>query len=276
MTFQIDPTTGEISAAYTAGSSGVTSVGTTGIATGGPITTTGSVNVAGSGNTTTAATAASNVQGAASGNAITADGSGNVQDSGVLLASLTPAASLSTAGQGYFYGPGRQSVTLATEEQSVSLVTVLLSVIVCQFILPFEMTVRNCSWQKNGGTSGKHHSFGIYNASGNKLVQAAFVNTATASLVETVSFTGVVLPPGVYYYGQSDEDGATSGFGITAPITSTNTWHTLFNKVATHFGVAAHAAAVSGGLLVLPSTLGSITPTSALTAYGLSCPLWET
>jgi trimeric autotransporter adhesin len=71
------------------GSGTVTSVATAGIATGGPITTTGTVTVVGSGTTTTAATADTNVASAPSGDVIIADGSGNVEDSGVLLSTLT-------------------------------------------------------------------------------------------------------------------------------------------------------------------------------------------
>jgi hypothetical protein len=66
------------SACGSGGSGTVTSVATGGIATGGPITSTGTVTVAGSGNTTTATTASSSVAGAAAGVNILADGSGNV------------------------------------------------------------------------------------------------------------------------------------------------------------------------------------------------------
>jgi hypothetical protein len=76
----------------------VTSVATAGIATGGPITTTGTVTVTGSGSTTTAATADTNVASAPAGDVITADGSGNVKDSGTLLSSLAPKASPALTG----------------------------------------------------------------------------------------------------------------------------------------------------------------------------------
>jgi hypothetical protein len=66
----------------------VSNVATSGIATGGPISTTGTINVTGSGSTTTAATAAVNLAAAPTGDVLTSDGSGNVQDSGVLLSTL--------------------------------------------------------------------------------------------------------------------------------------------------------------------------------------------
>lgn len=75
------------------GSGTVTSVATSGLATGGPITTSGTINVPGSGNTTNAATAAANLGAAPTGDVLTSDGSGNVQDSGTLLSSLAPKAS---------------------------------------------------------------------------------------------------------------------------------------------------------------------------------------
>src|SRR5580658_5076187 len=75
------------------GSGTVTSVATSGIATGGPISTSGTVTVLGSGNTATAATANTNLAGAVTGDIVTTDGSGNVQDSGTLLSSLAPKAS---------------------------------------------------------------------------------------------------------------------------------------------------------------------------------------
>lgn len=67
----------------------VTSVGTGGIATGGPITSSGTVTVAGSGNTSTAATAAANLAAAANGIVVITDGHGNVQSSGTLLSTLS-------------------------------------------------------------------------------------------------------------------------------------------------------------------------------------------
>lgn len=67
----------------------VTNIATDGIATGGPITDTGTITVLGSGNTTTAATATTGVATAPSGDVVTTDGSGNVEDSGVLLSSLS-------------------------------------------------------------------------------------------------------------------------------------------------------------------------------------------
>src|SRR5271166_370505 len=79
-------------------SSGVTSIATSGLATGGPITTTGTINVSGSGSTTTAATATSGVHSAPSGDVITSDGLGNVSDSGTLLSSLAPKASPALTG----------------------------------------------------------------------------------------------------------------------------------------------------------------------------------
>jgi hypothetical protein len=75
------------------GSGTVTNVATSGLATGGPISVSGTISVAGSGNTTTAATAAANLAAAPSGDIITADGSGNVQDSGTALSTLAPKAS---------------------------------------------------------------------------------------------------------------------------------------------------------------------------------------
>lgn len=92
------------------GTGTVTSVGTSGIATGGPITTTGTVTVAGSGNTTTAATAAANLAAAAAGNVISTDGSGNVQSSGTLLSSLVG----SSAPGGTVLGNNTTSTAAAT------------------------------------------------------------------------------------------------------------------------------------------------------------------
>src|SRR5271156_3023806 len=86
--------------ATVAGGSGVTSVATAGIATGGPITTTGTVTVLGtstngSHTAVTDSGGGSSIATAASGMAITADGSGNAHSSGTLLSSLATTASLS-------------------------------------------------------------------------------------------------------------------------------------------------------------------------------------
>lgn len=84
-------------AASGGGSGTVTEVDTAGIASGGPITTSGTITVTGSGDKTTAVTDAGSIAGGTSGDVVTCDGDGNVQDSGTLLSSLL-ASPLTTKG----------------------------------------------------------------------------------------------------------------------------------------------------------------------------------
>lgn len=153
------------------GSGTVTSVGTAGIATGGPITTTGTVTVAGSGNTTTAATAAANLAAAASGNVVSTDGSGNVQSSGTLLSSLAPLASPTFTGT-----PAAPTATTGTSTTQLATTA-------------FVHAVANA-----GVTSFSGDGTVLSNSASTGAVTATLVN-ATANMVLAGPVTGAAAAP---------------------------------------------------------------------------------
>lgn len=116
------------------GSGTVTSVAGSGLITGGPVTGSGTLNVAGSGSTTTAATATSGVAGAATGLVLTTDGLGNVQPSSTLLSALETNAAAIAAFSGI--GSCTNKAVTAVNANAVPTCTTITSAYVDSSIAP--------------------------------------------------------------------------------------------------------------------------------------------
>jgi len=125
-------------------------------------------------------------------------------------------------------------------------------VLVTQFVLPITITVGQISFDVTTAIGGSVSAVGIYDSSGNKLVAADNVSTASTGVKTTAIGSPVTLTPGIYYFAQGS---SSTGVGMTCLVTNTN-WNTMRNHNTTKRQGAA-ANALSAG--VLPSTLGTVT-----------------
>lgn len=188
------------------------------------------------------------------------------QVTGVLPPANGGVAALSTGGQGYFVSAGLLNcIGIGTPS---AVVTAGQQVYCFQFVLPFAMTVGRVSIGVAVGVASSTVTVGIYNASGNKLIDSGtFSGAANANLTNT--FTGVLLPPGVYYFVQSASTQTTLTVQTTPQALYNATGAALLNLQTTKkVGTAANPA-VSG---VLPASLGTITAASGV---NMAFASWE-
>jgi hypothetical protein len=178
----------------------------------------------------------------------------------------------STSGQGGFFGPGLSGWGGWNFNTNVSLVNVTNEVRVCQFLLPYSITIRKISVYHSGGLVGNHAFFGIYNASGNLLVDSGQLTSVSSPAIISVTLgAAVVLSPGTYYLAQSSD---TTSQWQTLGLNTTGFAVDLFNNNANRAGVAANGTSGTA----LPATLGAITPANDGTAgvsTFIACPFFE-
>ena len=91
---------------------------------------------------------------------------------------------------------------------------------------------------------------GVYDSSGNKLLEAALSCAATAGVSTSLGST-VTLTPGTYWYAVSASDTTCQASGASL----SGGWFNMLDKNTTRTAAAANS--VSGG--VMPSTLGTLT-----------------
>ncbi len=205
---------------------------------------------------------------AGSGIGITNPSAGNVA-----IANTAPGGSFSTATQAYMWGPGFTQIPTGSGTTTISPFGRILNVF--KFVLPVSMTLRSCSyyWTNTIGSTGLN--FGIYDVNGNLLIDSGSFDVSTnANSVQTLNFSAVTLPPGVYYFAQ-----ACDNSGLSAPNTSYlavisgSVMAKLSNAVAHNVATAANLK-TAGPAGVLPSTLGMLTDVSDVTTQSIAMPLW--
>lgn len=179
----------------------------------------------------------------------------------------------STAGQGYFFGPGLDMDPHSFASNVVLNTTIITTnneVRAYQFTLKTSWTIRKVTSQLGGGSfAGRTFTFGIYDALKNKVLDSgAFDGSLTT--VQTLSITPVVLAPGTYYFAQSTNNTGVLVMGIGGNAGSLVALTGLFNTAAVRTSIAANPA-VAG---VLPATLGTLTAEGASPA-GVAIPLFE-
>ena len=245
------------SAWATFGGGGVTSVTTTGIATGGG-TGAVTVGVPGSGTESVAATADASIDTAPAGDVVTTDGSGNVQDSGVLLSSL--GGRFATPGQNFFFGAGLQSLH-GLGAASTSLVAVAQTVYVFAFNLDVEWVLTTASYISENSGANDYFGFGIYSSARNALVRTSFLSTNIAGTLLTNTFSPVTLLPGMYYFAQAADSTGLSAPAIDAPGTGSVTQSQLYQLLNANgqFTAATAANSMGANTGVMPPTLGALT-----------------
>ena len=177
----------------------------------------------------------------------------------------------STSGQGWFIGPGIANLTPTIQGFNAAITNFAANqVIVQQFVLEASWTLSTCSYELASQTTNSFFNFGIYSASGNKLIDAAFVGSTTN--LQTVSFTPTTLPAGVYYFASSATDTSFTGPAIQA---GTNVYGQVLKMLNAGVGaiVASAANSTSGG--VMPATLGTLTPINSVIDWqSVPIPVW--
>jgi Protein of unknown function (DUF2793) len=241
--------TGSVWAVF--GSGGVTNIATAGIATGGPITGTGTITVAGSGDVAVAATADPNLATAPIGDVVITDGFGNVEDSGVLLSSL--GGSIGVAGQVGFWGPGLLS-TWGLEVTGGSVSVVANQVTVFQFVLDSPWVLRSATiWVEDNNATTV--TFGFYSLVGNKLLDSGPISLASLGISGT-TFGAVTLPAKTpIYFAQAGSNtiNVMRAFALASPTEM----EPILNQVSRSPVIAQAANPMVAG--VLPATLGPLT-----------------
>lgn len=151
-----------------------------------------------------------------------------------------------------------------------TIVTTNDEVRVRQFILQSSFKVGHITSQLGAGaSSGRTFNFGVYDSSGNLLIDSgAFDGSSTA--VQTLSITPVTLSAGTYYFAQTANNYNIQVMGIGGNAPNLIEANAIYNANATRYAIAANSA--SGG--ALPSTLGTLTAETT-NASGTGIPFFE-
>lgn len=168
------------------------------------------------------------------------------------------AADLRTAQKGYFWGAVGFNDAAITGTATPIAPTGANTVLVFQFALDAIVTVRKVTFL-NGSTvtASATASFGIYDLSGNLLLDSGAFSTAVATqnLTNTLG-SPVTLNPGIYWFAQACTNGTNDARGSAAGAIFTGSVLPIARNLNTvRQGTAANA--YSGG--VLPATLGVVT-----------------
>ncbi len=181
------------------------------------------------------------------------------------IASLANVPVISTAGQGWFLGPGLTGGNLANATAG-ALVISGNDVTAVQFILHEVWTIRHVTYAAAvAGAGGSTISIGIYSADkSTKLLEAIFDGTNIAAQSVSVNVT---LQPGVYYYAWSAST-QTTLTGYTIPnfgVTTGQVWRSFLNNVAVKWGLSSNTAGSSPVPGTLPASLGTLTQSAGFT-----------
>jgi hypothetical protein len=199
---------------------------------------------------------------------------------GAVTAAASGGASFATTGQGGFWSSGfdLDSPIYAGSIGNITISTTNDQVTVWQFTLDATWTVKHisCNLTIKAGV-GLKLSFGIYDSTGSgatfgaKLVEAIF-DGSTATGIQTVTITPVVLTPGVYYFAQSA--GYTSMQTTGCSALSTSLVDLMNSSVSTIRTSAQSPNPTSSG--TMPAHLGVLTnPSSGGLYFGQGLVLFE-
>jgi hypothetical protein len=192
------------------------------------------------------------------------------------VARASAQASFSTVGGGGFWGPGladNMHGWSASISPETTIVTTGNEVRVRQFILQSSFTIGHITTSVGSGSGGAStFNFGIYDASGNLLLDSGAFNGANsvAGTVQTNSITSVTLAPGTYFFAQTASIYTVSPLGVAEFATGLIAADAIANATTARYAIAANPA--SGGSL--PSTLGTLT-SETTNATGTGTPFFE-
>jgi hypothetical protein len=190
----------------------------------------------------------------------------------ITIAAAAGGSSFSVTNQGFFIASGMTDLASAFVGTFIAPITDYSAneVMVNQFVLQSAWTLSSVSYQLTTTSSGgSNFSFGIYSAAGVKLIDSGAFD-GTSSAVQTLSFTPVTLPAGVYYFAASATDLTMRGIAMQTanPAVMLATISTSYPYIATA------ANATSGG--VMPATLGTLTAILTAASWeGIPLCIWK-
>ncbi len=186
--------------------------------------------------------------------------------------------SLSGSAQTGFWGPGLRE-NMHSWSNSISLDTTIVTtadeVRVRQFTLLSSFTVGHITTVLGSGSfSGTTFNFGIYDASGNLLLDSGPFNGyyTQDGVVQTLSISSVALSAGTYYFAQTASETDIQPFGVGGGSSNILAGDEIANANGCRFAIATNAA--SGG--ALPATLGALSVTAEdSNPAGTGAPFFE-
>ncbi len=165
-----------------------------------------------------------------------------------------PGTVINTIAVGYMFLPG---ITIPQNTAAGTVVTSTANQLrVVQVVVPYNITVGKVVGNITTISAAQNMFVGVYDSSGNKLLEAA-VSCAALNGVSTTLGTPVALTPGTYLYAYSASDTVCAASGAAL----SGGWSNILSKNTTRTATAANA--VSGG--VMPATLGTLTFSSSFT-----------
>lgn len=182
------------------------------------------------------------------------------------------AGSFTTSGQGWFAGPGMTDLSSLFVGGFNAAITnyAANTVVVCQFVLTASWKLSKVAYKLSTTLAASHFNFGIYDASGNKLIESGTFD-GSISTTQTNSFTAVTLSPGVYYFAASATSTTIRGPAMQASATTVADLMAILDGANPLVATAANAT--SGN--VMPSTLGALTAASTLTWQSIPYAVWQ-
>ena len=191
---------------------------------------------------------------------------------GTTTIAATGGPSFTTAGQGYFFGPGIfEPISAISRATGGSWVAASNTVYVVQFDLLCTFKVTKLSINVTANAIGKHGGFGIYSADGNtKYVDSGAMSLGSIAVV-TSTIASVTLNPGTYFWAQTS-DGTTAQLStITTSLNLADA--NLFNANASFPRIALATNVSAAG--VLPATLGALTAVTTPTLFDTALVMLE-
>lgn len=180
-------------------------------------------------------------------------------NNGVLGSGGSGGSSYTLNSSGSFVIPGADSWGIQTPTYLFTHATAnTIRVFKFRVTAPIEIT--RVTVNSNTNVSGGFYALGIYNDAGTtKLLDTGAVSTTTWSGTTTITVSSVTLQPDVWYWLAE----TTSSNSIQMLLVSLNSnMSAVLNGVTTVMGTAANSSTAG----VLPSTLGTITPSNFTTA----------
>ena len=165
-----------------------------------------------------------------------------------------PGTVVNTIAIGYMFLPG---ITIPQNTAATTVVAGAANQVrVVQVVVPYTITVGKVVGNIATISASQNMFVGVYDSSGNKLLEAA-LSCAALNGVSTTLGTPVTLTPGTYLYAYSASDTVCAASGAAL----SGGWSNMLSKNTTRTATAANA--VSAG--VMPATLGTLTFSSSFT-----------